>query len=651
MVHTRAHEQARLRVGHAPDFISDAAAEHGTGATIAAGVAVLGAVAVGLAADQGGYFPTSWGWATLALASVAALSVILGSRARIGLQAFGFAGALALFVAWVGISAWWSSDVTATSHDLERTAIYASAALLVPAVFARRRADSLVATVFVVIAGVSLFSLLTRLFPAALRITDAKALARLAQPIGYWNGLACFASIGIVLAFGYAAAGGRAAVRCAAAAVVVVLSTTVYFTFSRAAWIALAVGCAFFLAFARGRTRAASTMLFVGAPAAVAVLLASRTHPLTAAHVSLDVAAPAGRHLALKLAVLCIAAAAVAAAIPAVAAALAPYQRLKRAYTVTLVVAPTLLAVVAIMLAGGPAHLARSAYDAFRAPPPTVNNLNDRLLNFSSDGRVDLWRVAWTNFRDHPIVGSGAGTYQRYFLAHQPPTVGSVTDAHNLYLETASELGVIGLALLVVALILPLSMLPRARSHPLAAGAAGAYVVFLTHAAADWDWELPAVTLPVIVLGAFLFHVGVKESPSPAIRRAFVVVPAAAVLALIGLVGLGGNIALASSADARDGGNISRGIDDARRAHRWFPWSAEPWKALALAEAAGGDTRSAQQALRHAAKLDPGDWEVWAELAGVTKGRERVRARMRAAALYIQGGFGTPPGGDDGGAK
>src|SRR5436305_14901171 len=110
MVHARAHEQARHRVGNATDFVS--VAEPGTGVTMATAVIALGVVATGLAADQGGYFPSAWGWATLPLATVAALSVILGSRASVDLTSFGLAGAFTIFLAWLGVSAWWSSDVT-----------------------------------------------------------------------------------------------------------------------------------------------------------------------------------------------------------------------------------------------------------------------------------------------------------------------------------------------------------------------------------------------------------------------------------------------------------------------------------------------------------------------------------------------------------
>ena len=77
-------------------------------------------------------------------------------------------------------------------------------------------------------------------------------------------------------------------------------------------------------------------------------------------------------------------------------------------------------------------------------------------------------------------------------------------DAHNLYLETLAELGPIGLALLVVLLGLPLVTALRVRWHPLASAATGAYVAFLSHAALDWDWEMPVVTLAGLVCGAVL---------------------------------------------------------------------------------------------------------------------------------------------------
>ena len=43
------------------------------------------------------------------------------------------------------------------------------------------------------------------------------------------------------------------------------------------------------------------------------------------------------------------------------------------------------------------------------------------------------------------------------------------------------------------------------RAHPaLAAGPCAAALVWLLHASIDWDWQLPAVSLPFIVLAGAL---------------------------------------------------------------------------------------------------------------------------------------------------
>jgi O-antigen ligase len=109
------------------------------------------------------------------------------------------------------------------------------------------------------------------------------------------------------------------------------------------------------------------------------------------------------------------------------------------------------------------------------------------------------WHVAWREWEQNRLLGSGAGTFDRYWLHYR--TVSSFArDAHSLYLETLAELGPIGLALLLAALLIPLVAL-RGRRDPLLATAAAAYVAFLVHAGVDWDWELPAVTLAGLACG------------------------------------------------------------------------------------------------------------------------------------------------------
>ena len=67
------------------------------------------------------------------------------------------------------------------------------------------------------------------------------------------------------------------------------------------------------------------------------------------------------------------------------------------------------------------------------------------------------------------------------------------------------ELGIPGLLLLTLFLGGVGEAARRAvrRSHPLAAGAS-AVCLWLLHASIDWDWQMPAATLPAMVLAGGL---------------------------------------------------------------------------------------------------------------------------------------------------
>jgi O-antigen ligase len=120
-------------------------------------------------------------------------------------------------------------------------------------------------------------------------------------------------------------------------------------------------------------------------------------------------------------------------------------------------------------------------------------------LSLVGANRPHYWRAAWNDYEEHPLLGSGAGTFYDYWLHHRPIQE-FPHDAHSLYIESLAELGPLGLTLLVVALGLPLLTLRR-KQEPLVAAAAGGYVTFLVHAGIDWDWEIPAVTLTGLLCG------------------------------------------------------------------------------------------------------------------------------------------------------
>jgi O-antigen ligase len=123
--------------------------------------------------------------------------------------------------------------------------------------------------------------------------------------------------------------------------------------------------------------------------------------------------------------------------------------------------------------------------------------------SFGFGDRAPYWRAAASDAAAHPLLGSGAGSFDEYWYAHRTLDV-SVQDAHSLYLELLAELGPLGLLLVLAVLVPPLAAAVTARSDPALAVAAGGYVAFLVHAGIDWDWEMPAATLAGLACGAAL---------------------------------------------------------------------------------------------------------------------------------------------------
>ena len=79
-------------------------------------------------------------------------------------------------------------------------------------------------------------------------------------------------------------------------------------------------------------------------------------------------------------------------------------------------------------------------------------------------------------------------------------------DVHSLELEQLAELGLVGLLALAAFLagVLLAARTALRRDPAAAAGAAAAALVWLLHASIDWDWQLPAVSLPALVLAGAL---------------------------------------------------------------------------------------------------------------------------------------------------
>jgi len=450
-----------------------------------------------LALFSGGYFGVARhaaaiaAWALLAAAALAVPDPVPRSRpARAALAG------MALLAGWTALSLTWAPLGEPAGEDVARALLYLAAlaggVLLLRDPGAARLAEPLL---LAGIAGATLYGLSERLLPGLVELEAlASAGRRLAHPLTYWNATGAFTALGLVLAAGLAGSAERGpAVRAAAAVAAAPLGLALYLTFSRGALGACAAGLALLLVLRPGRAqlRAAALVAGAGAVAAAATVVlpgVART----------DGGAGEG---AAMLGVLVLVMAAAAALEARVGREHAPVARVRSLALAGLAVA---LVATAVAVAGF------GGDDGARSQGPS------RLTSVESN-RYAYWRVAAETFAEHPLRGIGAGGFRVPWLRERPFRE-SVRDAHSLYLETAAELGLVGLAAL--ALLLGGVAAAARRAGPALAGPVAALAAFALHAGVDWDWEMPALTLVAVVLAALVLAATSPERAAAAGVRA-----------------------------------------------------------------------------------------------------------------------------------
>jgi O-antigen ligase len=416
----------------------------------------------------------------------------------------------------------------------------------------------------------------------------------------------------------------------------VIFMLVLYFTYSRGSWIVFFVGLALAIALDRNRLQLVTTMLVLAPWSVIAVAVASTSSALTHQTADLAGATTDGHGLAVIAIGLVVVASLTMLAVDWIGAAVSVSYRVRRVYAGTLLFVLAAFLIVIFGRYGFPPTLVRKGYDAFTAAPinPTESDLNSRLFKLSANGRVENWHTAWQQVKAHPLVGDGPGTFAQFWMQHKrvPDTV---HDAHSLYLEMLAELGPFGLLLVLVVFGTPLAAIRRARSVPLVPIVAGTYCAFLLHAAADWDWELPAVTLAALFCGIGLLAAGRQDREPRPLRRGVRLTGLVATAGVFGfaLLGLLGNSAISASSKSTDGGHYARALSQARNATGYASWSPEPWRKLGEAQQLSGNVAAARESFRKAIQKDPSDWTLWYELALASRGGERRAAFAEASRL------------------
>ena len=601
------------------------------GFALAAGTATLVTVAN---ASQGAYFSQSWGWVALAFLTPTALLLILGYAKRPETTRTAFVLLISALAGWTLLSAAWSLSEPGTFREVERMVVYVSVALAIAIVLRRGDGPPVLAGI---VAGTSLvcaYAVATRLAPDWFPTYDEPTLDnRLAQPLGYPNSLAVLCAIGLLLTLAFVSHGSSITALTASLALPV-QATAFYFTFGRAAWGGLALSLAVVVALDPRWLRSLWMSCLACLPSILVVILASRQRSLTSIDAGVAQAADEGHRIALVLcgATLCSAAVTLAAYAVARKITITPTGR-RIATGVAL--ASILIAASGTLLAiGGPSEGASRVRHSFETlPVGATTNLNERLFRVYGSGRAELWPVAWEEFRSAPLAGTGAGTFEYVWYANRP-TTRIVRDAHSLGLEVLTELGVIGGALLALALLLAVVAGIRARRSRFVPFATAALLCWAFAAAFDWHWEMVGLSVTAILAGAagLLARAPKDARVLGGIGRALPLTFAVA-LSAFAVVSLVGNQALFA---ARANLVAKRWIEaraDAVRAQKLLPWSFEPDVALGDARAGLGDREGALRAYREGVNKDPRNWLAWLRVAQLADGEERRRAYSRVREL------------------
>jgi O-antigen ligase len=566
------------------------------------------------------------GGAALAAAAGAVAATLAGVLEGPRLAALGAAGVALFtsFVLWNGLTAVWSVDPARSWSYFNRGLVYlAFLGLGLYAGALVRRAPARIAAAFALLAAAAVvWALCGKVFPAL--NPDGGRIARLREPVGYWNALALLLAMAMPVALAFAAGPRKRSVRTGAVLLLYVLVVGMLLTYSRSGVLAAAAGVALWLAVCEHRAAMLAALLASVPVGAAVALWAFRQPGIASDNQAYDTRVQDGAELgvALLLGALAVAGLAVAAGrldglrLPATLAERT--RHLRGPAALGLIV---LLGVAFAADIGGARNWVGRQADEFRNPPTDlVQQDPSRLTTLNSNNRWEWWKEAWQGFRWEPLTGSGAGTFETTHRRLRTNWI-LVTEPHNEALQFLAETGAVGFLLAAGAAIACLVAVARGvrrlRGPERQAGAALAVglVVYAMHSLVDWDWDFLAVTAPALAIFGALLAAG--RPPRSARRRSLLAVavplPLAAALASLLLPWLAvERVDRAYAALARQ--DAAEAVRTAELAESLNPLAFEPLLAQADAQTALGDVEGARSTLVEAVERLPSSWETWYEL-------------------------------------
>lgn len=549
------------------------------------------------------------------------------------------------FLLWSAIASTWSLSSERSLDEVSRVACYFGVLFLALITYPDRRralrhAVGAVASALVVVIALAVLSRLRPgMFPSAQPPAFLPGTkGRLGWPLDYWNGLAALVALAVPLLLGIATSARRTIIQALAAAAIPMAALCGYLTLSRGGAIAAAFAIAVFIAVAPERIPKLATLALTGAGSAILIAAASHRSAVEQGLTGAD-ARHEGATLLLAVVAVCV----LAGVGQSVIGTVARRVRSRGLLTVPKRQARALLAIalaaglVAFLALHGPARIAHG-WQQFKGP--NVASLGQsglaRYTTLSGESRYDFWKVGIHAMPGHWLGGWGPGTFQLLWLP-RAPFPGYVINAHSLYVETLTDVGLVGLALLVAFFLTVFgAVLHRAvrgggvEARGYVAAVAGATAAFMVSAAVDWIWQLPVLPVALLLLVAAVLAParaaappGERPAPESAglgavIRRrwrrwtlrAGLLALAAGALVAIGVPLTATSDVRRSQADA-NAGNYAAALAKARSATHVEPGAASADLQVALVLELERRFTPAVNAARAATRDEPANWQTW----------------------------------------
>ena len=619
-------------------------------APILAGILVCGPAAVTayLAFRSGGFFAGAPAIVAVVLGIALTLRLVLADQP---FEGFGPAlvvavVALGCFAIWTLLSSVWSHAPAQAMIEFDRVLMCWLALVLFGSIgWTRERFIWALRILAATMTVVAIMALITRITPGIHSVPPSLENYRLSYPLTYWNALGLFVAVAILLCAGLATRSEEKPIaQSLAAAAIPILAATIYFTFSRGSIGSLLVGAVIFVLVAARRDLIPAAIAVVP-PSAVAVLLCVGTDVLSTGHYGSPAGVSEGRTLAWELIGLAVAAGVLRFALRPLDRRLAAIEisaAAKKRNWIAFAASAAIVIVVAGVAVDAP-HRINQGFHDFTATKAPVDPeaLQDRLTNLNSNGRLVQWELAVEKAGQHPLDGTGAGTWARVW-AKEGSGQFKVVNTHSLYLEMLAELGVPGLILLVVALIaIVVGLVGRVRGpdRVLYSALLAAVIAWLAHAAADWDWQMPATGFFIFSLGGMAIAARQGEDGAGWIPRAPGRMPRVALgigcLVLVvspALVAISQGM-LNSAVRNLQAGNCGAASHEALDAIHVLSVRPEPYQVLGFCDSRTGQHQLAVQMLETAVDRAPNEWESYYGLA-LVKGAAEEDPRPAARKAY-----------------